>query len=368
MVGQSIFRVQNWGMQRQHLAELDWLRGFAALSVLFFHFFFKAPSEAWVKLPTMGWVTSIAGYAYLGVNLFFVISGFVIAQSATHSSSSAFAKSRLIRLLPALWVCATLTLVAIYWVPASTLSSKTPWLTSTPILSWFASLSLIPEWFGIAAIDGVYWSLRVEVQFYLFVFILLAFGRLHWAKACLAILWTLSAINLFKPMFRLQFILILDWVPYLAAGVLFFKWHSEKKLSRETCIGLLVSLLLALGYAYRSAVKDGYEIPWISCSLVAGIFALFIWICNRNAVVQRTRLSDWLGALTYPLYLIHQVVGYLIIGLILHWLPVQSQLASMALLLLVSLMMIGVATLIHQVIEQPAQRWLKSKLLRNKTV
>ena len=95
---------------------------------------------------------------YVGVPIFFVLSGFVIAFSANEKNVSEFLKSRILRLYPAAWICATITALVIIGDP--------DWLRK-----YLHSLALWPAepW-----VDPVYWTLAVEITFYSFVVMLLA--------------------------------------------------------------------------------------------------------------------------------------------------------------------------------------------------
>ena len=283
------------------IPELDYLRGLAALSVLIFHYLFKGPTDGLIWSPSFGLLTDVAGYGYLGVNLFFIISGFVIAMSLKGMSVFDFLKARAIRLLPAMWVCATVTAISI------TVLSPQVW----PMTNWLASLTLIPEWFGSLGVDGAYWSLRVEVQFYIAVGLFIALGRFKLAPVAIGIWLAASAANLLFPIWRLDFLLCLAWAPYLCAGILFYNWYATG-LRNLTGFGLIVSFVLCVCYGYKSAAKDGYEIPWVSCLIVIILFAVFATLCGRKTRVKATAMSQILGEITYPVYLLHQTIGYLI--------------------------------------------------------
>lgn len=96
--------------------ELDLLRFFAALAVVFHHYSldgFAAESMTIMPYPLLA---SISKYGYLGVELFFMISGFVILMTASNGDLKKFVISRLIRLYPAFWVCCSITFFhASYW-------------------------------------------------------------------------------------------------------------------------------------------------------------------------------------------------------------------------------------------------------------
>ena len=92
-----------------HFYELDVLRFLAAFSVLLFHLAFRRWNLDKVGFTPYPEISHITKYGYLGVDMFFLISGFVILLSASKRDATSFLISRASRLYPAYWICATLT-------------------------------------------------------------------------------------------------------------------------------------------------------------------------------------------------------------------------------------------------------------------
>ena len=304
--------------------------------------------------------TQIAGYGYLGVNFFFILSGFVIAMSLKNRSASQFLRARATRLFPALWASATITFLV------TLVLAKTP--TELTILSsglsmtfggdrwisWAASLTGVPAWFGISAIDASYWSLLIEAHFYLLVAAVLT-SRISKLALLAFILWLVaSALNFFYPTWRFDMVFVLAWAPYFAAGMLFYRWF-EKGLSRSLVGPIILCFVLSLSYAHKSALRDGYEIVWLSMLIVGFFFAFFCVVAShRLEKILPSKLAQVLGAISYPLYLLHQVIGYLVFNwLHLNFTLVQSfPLITLALLLAVVTL---VAYLVNQFVELPSR-------------
>ena len=150
------------------LVEVDALRGLAALAVVLFHYttrftqLFEANS-----LPTFSFPDG-----HYGVNLFFIISGFVILMTLEKTSRPMdFVVSRFSRLFPAYWVAIllTFTLTHLLGLPGKLVDTATA----------FGNLIMIHGLFGIPHVDGVYWTLEVELLFYCGMFLLYRFQRLH---------------------------------------------------------------------------------------------------------------------------------------------------------------------------------------------
>src|SRR5437763_8186172 len=97
---------------RVRFPELDLLRFLAACAVMLFHYTFRGPQiHAWPASFLL--LSQIFRYGYLGVNVFFILSGFVILLTAYEKDALAFTIARIVRLYPAYWLCVTLTTVAI---------------------------------------------------------------------------------------------------------------------------------------------------------------------------------------------------------------------------------------------------------------
>lgn len=152
-------------MGGRHFAAADGLRFASALMVVGFHAgtcYAIAPSTLsaaalrGLDMPTggVGWTW----WEWVGVELFFTLSGFVIAASAIGSTSAGFLRRRALRLYPAAWIAATITLALF------ALSQAAPVALLVP--RWIAAVLLLPTgpW-----IDASYWTLAIECSFYLLI-------------------------------------------------------------------------------------------------------------------------------------------------------------------------------------------------------
>src|SRR5436189_153841 len=98
-------------MNLRRLYEIDLFRFLSAAAVVLFHYTYNfqhiAPADM-MAFPYFSWAP-VTKYGYLGVHLFFMVSGFVVLMSAAQGSARRFVTSRAVRLLPAFWVCCTAT-------------------------------------------------------------------------------------------------------------------------------------------------------------------------------------------------------------------------------------------------------------------
>lgn len=96
---------------------LDYGRFFAAISVVLFHYTFNGIANGKItSISHTPWLVGVTKYGYLGVEFFFMISGFVIFFSARKKSASNFMVNRATRLYPAYWFAVLFTsLFAVQW-------------------------------------------------------------------------------------------------------------------------------------------------------------------------------------------------------------------------------------------------------------
>ncbi len=243
--------------------------------------------------------------------MFFIISGFVILMSASSNSARRFVVSRLVRLYPAFWVCCTATFIAIIIVGSTR--------DSTSLRQYAINMTMLSGFTGVEPIDGSYWSLFVEIKFYALVFVVLLIGQIHRAKELLG-LWLVIVLIVSKwPIPHINFFLIPQYASYFIAGAMFYLISAEG-FSTYKLLVLFASYLAAIRNAIDYACIQEAWYHWHFDSTVIAIILAMYFLVLLLVSTGRTKpvASDkWLlcGALTYPLYLIHQEIGYLIFNL-----------------------------------------------------
>jgi peptidoglycan/LPS O-acetylase OafA/YrhL len=354
------------GAVQTRLPELDWMRGAAALAVVAFHYLHKGPSEGWMHAPRVPLLADIAQYGYLGVHLFFMISGYVILMTAQNAHLRAFFASRAARLVPALWVCVFATASIEWLVPQSPFRPQ----------GWgqiLANLTLFPQAFGQAAIDGAYWSLAVELTFYIWIGLLVACRQMHRIERFIGIWMLISLLNVLRPMYPLQLYLAAQWAPLFSAGAMFFLVRQSGWTAGRRVISA-ASLILACVYAWKEAgpVEHWRDLVafdqgvnhLVVLALIVAFFAWFLRLVHRQGGRSPTVGSDLAGRLTYPLYLLHQHAGYALFNLAFAMGWVHQWGLFTALMGLVLLMVLA-AWAIHVCAEQPLgsrlYRWVNGR-------
>jgi peptidoglycan/LPS O-acetylase OafA/YrhL len=171
----------------------------------------------------MVWPFDVNIQGLRAVDMFFMISGFVILVTLERTRSAAdFVMARFGRLYPAYWLCLTLTTLTIVLIPQPVQS-----ISTAQVLANFTMFNL---YFGYLPIGSVYWSLAVECAFYGIMATVFALRWLPHIEA-LGAIWTLLSALLFTVFpsagamlpWRVQTMTILPYAPLFYAGILFFR-------------------------------------------------------------------------------------------------------------------------------------------------
>lgn len=315
------------------LRRLDCLRGLAAFAVVLFHYTVQYP-----KIVNGGVAPFTFSAGSYGVHLFFMISGFVILMSIAERGGAHFVRSRFIRLYPVFWAALLLTTAVLTLEP---LLGPPPGLVQI-----LANLTMLEQFAHIEPIDGAYWSLTYELGFYIMLFVIYT-TRLRrfigWLPAWMAL-------------GGMMFPFIAPLIPHPLHLILGLNNYSH---------------LFAAGLALYLARKDGFSasiwavlalvplVQWqhdgpLGALLIAGGVLAMIWGTAPGRDVPRllTRLT-FLGAISYALYLMHQMIGFVILARL-----QEAGLEAWPALLATVAMALMLATALTFGIEKPSARWL----------
>lgn len=292
----------------KRLELLDYGRFFAAIIVVLFHYTFNGINNGKITSITYpSGIINLSKYGYLGVDLFFMISGYVIFFSAQSGSASKFAVSRAIRLYPAYWFAVLFTsFFALQW--GGELMSVYP-------RQIFANLSMLQSFIGFPHVDGVYWTLVYEITFYFAVLALLLAG-LQKHLQNIFMLWPILLLT--------SLALGIQSLPYLgghycyfSAGALFSVLKQKFRWSALICLSIVYFLCLhySTGNADHLTKSKGiFFSPFIIGLVITAFFTLFFYQNSKHGQSIRLPAAKQLGSLTYPVYLIHAHFGYMIIN------------------------------------------------------
>jgi peptidoglycan/LPS O-acetylase OafA/YrhL len=343
---------------RGRLAVLDALRLCAALAVVAYHFtaFESGVRRAWGVPATVAFpgLTQVTSYGWLGVELFFLISGFVICMSCWDRDLGAFFRSRVSRLFPAYWaaVIVTFAVVALF-------STEYPRLSATDAL---LNLTMLQRPLGAASVDGVYWTLWVEACFY-FLFALVVWRGLTLRRVTIfCYVWLIVSVVATpakQPLFN-AFVQP-GWAPYFIAGIAFYliyRFGSDLRLWGLVGVCFAMTASQVHGMAIRVGRDDLHRplSPAPAVLLIAAFFAVLGAISLGWFSSVRWRGLTTAGLLTYPLYLIHERNGWVLIH------ALRGHFPRYVTLVIVTAVVLVAAWLLHRLIERPVAGLLRRRL------
>lgn len=368
---------QNFNEAKPHVVLLDFVRFLAALSVMVYHLCYwrngQIPTDV-VDSNNFWW------FGWIGVQIFFLLSGYVIAFSASNATPLSFARSRLLRLIPTIWICASITLVA-----KLLLNDQLPDLDL--LYSYLSTLIIYP--LGVH-IDIVYWTLTVECAFYFLVYLVLRLstfskliplmifiGVISSLYNILIILMGLDLINELLPKFSLLLnklhhmrtsrLLLLEHGIYFSLGVLI--WYLSQKQKNELSIQLVsfffaIVCFLTVINASNEYIVEHHAVGVFEMSPVIVFLIGLVLICFAkklgrihflNSEPVKTALR-FLGLVTFPLYLLHNDAGLLVLSHLSGFLP-----DLVALIFTIIICMVA-AVIVFKIIEPVLLVFFKLKL------
>jgi peptidoglycan/LPS O-acetylase OafA/YrhL len=374
-------------MRKNYYPLVDLSRFIAAVLVMIYHLGYSTWQprsngyfihDGLYTIPQMSW----AWFGYVGVQIFFVISGFVITNSASKASLSQFVIGRITRLYPTLWICATITLVVC--ISADIYSS------SELMRRYVGSLLLLPKapW-----MEGVYWTLVLELIFYAMVGLMIVSRRidridllakaltLYSGSAIMAawlfhgtdIGWLGALIDLARAKRQL-----LAWHGVFFAMGIYFYLAAAGRLSKVSaaftlatlalcCIQIYVGAALPRASALAEIGQDemAMRLPWTP--IIAFLFfTAVIPVSIRYGARIGERLSvraasclRVMGLMSYPIYLLHFTLGLVVMRLL-----VSNGNSPMSALAAACALGLFLSWVIARFVEPGFQRWTKEQLTR----
>jgi len=322
---------------------LDLIRFFSAMAVVLYHY--TARQESSYPL-----ISEFTQFGYLGVPIFFILSGYVISFSAENKSPSEFAISRLVRLYPTYWIGVIITAFFIFWIGQN----------NNSLIRVIANLTMLNSYFGYADIEGVYWSLLAELKFYACVYLLLLFNIFNKNRIWLSAWLGFTVLFLiFKQPFFMGWFISPQYSSFFIAGITFYLIKKEG-VNKFNFLTLLASLAISSFQIFKLTSQyipnPSTSDQFISCLFIIIFYLLFYKIIKGDISLSKRKLYLTLGGLTYPLYLIHNMAGKAIIDNKLGFLP-----EWLAILITITLMLIF-SYLIHTQFEKKASSIIKNKL------
>lgn len=286
---------------------LDVLRIFAALWVVLFHWSYLTST-----LP--GWLYDGMRAGYLGVDIFFILSGAVIIHTAVGRTWTEFAQSRFLRLFPVYFAATLLSLVLLIVTDGKYRPSPEIWL----------GLTGVQFWLGTDPVIAAAWTLRYEVGFYALVTVLIIASRnvvtmrtVRIGVYGFLVVWMLASATQVEA---LRFLTLDQYGPLFILGVLLGISRDLPSL-RSNGPAILVAGALTfhtlLGRTDRADWTPESRLVVVVVVMVLSVGAILWSSLRAPREVRVLWVHRWVATLslmTYPIYLLHNEFGFGLIG------------------------------------------------------
>lgn len=369
-------------LNSKRIETLDGFRFVAIILVVLYHYYTRwTPPRYTSNLYPYGNSVYFFNYGYLGVQLFFVISGFVIAFTLQNTIKfGEFWKKRFIRLFPAMFICSVITFTIVSLLDTNNLFARTH-----EFKNFLVSLTFIhPEVFNtifrrydlqLTYINGSYWSLWPEIQFYVLASIVYFINPQKFFTRFFVITFLLYLLHKFihniagpnhfdlpaDGFFVVNFVKLSAIFSYsqfslwFLLGVLFFQNFSDQhKKWTNWAIALIMGSLL----------HDAHE--WKVRVILVLIFLAFMLLLFWPQALSflNHKIITSIGLASYSLYLIHEYVGMVFITRYAAYFGNYSALFP----LLVMGVLISFSLALYKFVEKPLGKFLKKKALKEDLV
>jgi peptidoglycan/LPS O-acetylase OafA/YrhL len=336
------------------LVVLDGLRFVAATMVVMYHYVGVPNAKIGLqgKTEALAWgesaakvfphpIYQAATFGWTGVELFFMISGFVICMSGWGRKPAAFFISRVVRLVPAYWAATIVTGGVLIAFPRLTAG-----VHPGEVLT---NLTMVQSAYNVPNLDPAYWTLFVELMFYLAFGLVAVWGITYRRMVTFCVVWSVASIVAAASHNEvLNMLASPAYSPYFVAGIACFLIYRFGGNLLLWAI-LVYSWLIALNLPHTNP-------PWQVSVTVTAFFVIMSLVATHKLDAIRWRWLTVAGALTYPLYLLHQDIGFTVFSYL------RDDIPPLLLVVITFIAILGLAWLIHRVVERPLAPLLRAKL------
>jgi peptidoglycan/LPS O-acetylase OafA/YrhL len=280
-------------------------RGIAALLVIYYHLTNRVP------LPYLGMKEGPSLIFYsgkIGVLIFFVISGYLIVQSLQYSKNLASFYAKRSRIWPLFVVASIVIFIFLqFFDPPVVPAGPKKFYTHNPSIVDLAGSLFFLEDLGFNWVDGVFWSILVELKFYMWIGLLAVVSRQHFIRyfaiaalviSSLEMAIEFSNVQALRPVqLALNGFFIAQYLPFFAIGGLLVSKRDH---------GLLVGVILLS--LIQAGIKTSMN-PDLDGWRTAQFVLVLVAVIAADAAFLRSRIFLTLGDYSYSWYLFHQMIG-----------------------------------------------------------
>ena len=347
---------------RQRLAYVDALRGLAATAVVLYHLEYNPAMQELLAGFYPRWLQQIFEHGSLGVEIFFVLSGFVIVYSLRNvvldrRGAGSFVVRRQLRLDPPYWAMLAIVVVGIPVQNALGLNHDS--IPGPGVISLNALY--LHNIFDVRQVVGVSWTLCIEIQFYLFLLLVAAFPR---------VVGRVSPSDRSRPSVLGQHMAPLLLLTGIASVIIAHTWSNDDWFIHYWmffAVGALFCLYVLDVCSWRwaaamvliftgTALATGDQVPMAIAAFIA-VAVLAAGQANVGVVhrVADTKVLQYLGSRSYSIYLVHQTVLTTVLRVGVKTTG-QDHAAAMAWIVLAAIASFVAAELFFRLIEKPSLR------------
>ena len=334
------------------LPELDAFRGVAVLLVVIFHLTIFNPNIN---------VSHFFKFGMTGVELFFMISGFVIFMTISHAQSGRdFWISRFSRLYPIYWFCLSLTTILLI---IENLKSHTETI-ATIFYRYLVNFSMIQFYFNVQNMDGPYWSLMIELLFYLLLYLIYKLKLLAYTIPVLLLFVIFQSFvtisehiipgNTFtqyvfagEKYFQLAY-----YLPLFLAGIVFY--HLMFINRKKWLYMVLIICFLAQILEYDHISVCFFLLPRLQfITIIAVYFTMFTLFAIQKIQYIAIQPLIFLGRISYSLYLFHQ---FILLHFLLPFLNISCHIPYIISSLIALIIVVFIAWLNTRYVDEPLRK------------
>ncbi|MHC2255525.1 peptidoglycan/LPS O-acetylase OafA/YrhL [Bradyrhizobium embrapense] len=339
-------------MTPQRYANIDGLRAIAALGVMVEHMFGdllrQTPPAAGPMNAAGDLLVQNVSLGRFGVALFFLISGFVVPFSiGGERPLFQFAVSRAFRLYPALWL-------------ALAVLASMAWLAGEPprAVTVLANMTMAPALFGQPWLSPIYWTLFVELAFYVLIALLFSVGTLRRVGVLSILSLALVIATALPVQLRIHGIANLPvqylgmHLSFLFLGLLLRLWLVERVPGASVAaLALVLAQIVAVPSVapFSLARGDNFIMEGLTPVLAAYALALVVFLAAVRFDRPRSLLLSRIGLISYSMYLLHWPVNVTVY----RFLPLTGQIGDSATMLVCADLTLLVSWLVYRLVERP---------------
>ena len=322
---------------------LNYIRGIGAILVMLYHY----TTRYLDVMYDMGAENSRIGiwWGCRAVSIIFILSGFLTVANVKESlTPKSFAVKRIIRLYPSYWVAIILTTIVTYAANS---------VLKIDLISTVLNFTMLQSFVGIPNVDGAYWTLRCELWFYVIITLTLFLKKRNYT--ILSTAWLVLIIikdgafaalgidNIFDSIGTL--LLMSDWASTFIIGMSLWGICKNKK-----AVLPYINLLLSFVIEYNLRPVNRFLFTVFTTALI------YVLI-EKKFKIKHDKILNFFASISFPLYLVHQKIGYVII----HFLEKIGGVAIHIGIATAICVSIALAYLIHKFVEMPLIEVMKKK-------